>query len=196
MWSMEPNVSVRSLDDVTSTGTHSNDMAARAASVAEPSPSWSDFESFYRAEHTLLERALVMATGDTEMGRDAAAEGFARALSRWKKVSRYSNPSGWVYRVGLNWAHSRRKRIRRDMTNRMVATSGDSNDVSGALSSEVAAALRQLSAEHRAIVVGRFVLDWSEAQVAAALDIPPGTAKSRSSRALSRLAELLENHRD
>lgn len=64
------------------------------------------------------------------------------------------------------------------------------------LSGEVTQALLELSAEHRAIVVARFVLDWSEAQVAAALDIPPGTAKSRSSRALSRLAELLEDHRD
>ena len=181
---------------MTSTGTHSNDLTAPAISAADPSPTWSDFESFYRAEHALLERALAMAVGDIEMGRDAAAEGFARALQRWRKVSEYTNASGWVYRVGLNWAHSRRKRIRRDTSNPMMATTGGSNDSPAALSGEVTDALMQLSPEHRAIVVARFVLDWSEAQVAVALDIPPGTAKSRSSRALSRLAELLEDHRD
>lgn len=181
---------------MTSTGTDSNDIASLDASASGPSPAWADFESFYRSEHALLERALTMATGDVETGRDAAAEGFARALQRWRKVGGYANPGGWVYRVGLNWAHSRRKRIRRDATTPLVATAGSSTDSPGALSGEVTAALMKLSDEHRAIVVARFVLDWSEAQVAAALDIPPGTAKSRSSRALARLAELLEDHRD
>ena len=179
-----------------STGAPSNEQTAAAASIAEPSPSWSDFESFYRAEHALLERALIMATGEVELGRDATAEGFARALQRWKKISRYANPSGWVYRVGLNWAHSRRTRIRRDTKNPAMVSATSSTDAPGALSGEVTGALLELSEEHRAIVVARLVLDWSEAQVATALDIPPGTAKSRSSRALSRLAELLEDHRD
>ena len=181
---------------MSSTGTHQNDIAASDASFAAARRSWTDFESFYRAEQPLLERALMMALGDAEMGRDAAAEGFARALQRWRKVGRYDNPSGWVYRVGLNWAHSRRKRIRRDSTNPVLAPARRPPDEPDLLSGEVTAALMQLSDEHRAIVVGRFVLDWSEAQVAAALDIPPGTAKSRSSRALARLAELLEDHRD
>lgn len=181
---------------MTSTGTHSNRITESVGVVAESSPSWSDFESFYRSEHDILERALVLAVGEVEMGRDAAAEGFARALQRWRKVSLYSNPSGWVYRVGLNWAHSRRKRIRRDSKRPMQAHCADSSGVPDALSGEMTRALLQLSREHREIVVGRFVLDWSEAQVAAALDIPPGTAKSRSSRALTRLGELLEDHRD
>ena len=182
---------------MTFAGTDSDNAARRLESTAEVRRSWPDFESFYRSEHALLERALTMAIGDVEMGRDATAEGFARALQRWRKVSRYANPSGWVYRVGVNWAHSRRKRIGRDGgAPRRAATMADSGDVSTALSGEVSEALMHLSPEHRAVVVGRFVLDWSEAQVAAALDIPPGTAKSRSSRALSRLAELLEDHRD
>ncbi len=180
---------------MTATSTDSSDTAP-IPSIAESSPDWSDFEAFYRAEHPVLERALMMAVGDVELGRDAAAEGFARALQRWRKVHRYENPSGWVYRVGLNWAHSRRKRIRRDTTTPPAATMTPSTERTDTLSGEVTQALLELSAEHRAIVVARFVLDWSEAQVAAALDIPPGTAKSRSSRALSRLAELLEDHRD
>lgn len=192
---MEPNEPGRSLEGVTSTGTGMNDARTPTASIAEVVPIYADFESFYRSEHELLERALTMATGDREMGRDATAEGFARALQRWRTVARYANPSGWVYRVGLNWAHSRRRRNRRDVSGRVITAGGVVDDATGALSGEVTAALLALSWEHRAIVVGRFVLDWSEAQVAAALDIPPGTAKSRSSRALARLAELLEDHR-
>lgn len=52
-------------------------------------------------------------------------------------------------------------------------------------------ALQALSPEHRAVVVGKFYLDWSEQQLATALDIRPGTVKSRLSRALTRLADDL-----
>ena len=40
-------------------------------------------------------------------------------------------------------------------------------------------------------MVAKFYLDWSEQQIADALDIRPGTVKSRLSRALERLADDL-----
>ena len=57
-------------------------------------------------------------------------------------------------------------------------------------------ALRQLSVDHRTVVVGRYYLDWSEEQLATALDIAPGTVKSRLSRALTHLSELMEHNDD
>ncbi len=57
---------------------------------------------------------------------------------------------------------------------------------------QLVAALGHLSVEHRTVVVGRYYLDWSEAQLADALDIAPGTVKSRLSRALKQLANLME----
>ena len=58
--------------------------------------------------------------------------------------------------------------------------------------SPVAKALAKLSDNHRAIVVGRYYLDWSEAELAAAFDLAPGTVKSRLSRALTNLQQHLE----
>ncbi len=63
-----------------------------------------DFDGFFARHHAEMVRALSLTLGDVEFGRDAAAEGFARALQRWSTVSTYENPAGWVYRVGLNWA--------------------------------------------------------------------------------------------
>ncbi|MFT3872491.1 MAG: sigma-70 family RNA polymerase sigma factor [Nocardioides sp.] len=48
-------------------------------------------------------------------------------------------------------------------------------------------ALQQLSAEHREVLVLRFVADLSEAQVAAVLGVPAGTVKSRVARAIARI---------
>ena len=44
------------------------------------------FDGFFVAHHANIVRAHTMALGDTELGRDAASEGFARALQRWRKA--------------------------------------------------------------------------------------------------------------
>ncbi|MFP3883758.1 MAG: RNA polymerase sigma factor, partial [Actinomycetota bacterium] len=56
---------------------------------------------------------------------------------------------------------------------------------------EVFRAVSSLPYDQRAVVVLRLVKDWSVENVAEALDIPPGTVKSRLSRALNRLREEL-----
>jgi RNA polymerase sigma-70 factor (ECF subfamily) len=150
-----------------------------------------DFDGFFARHHAEMVRALSLTLGDVEFGRDAAAEGFARALQRWSTVSAYENPAGWVYRVGLNWARSRRRKSRRERVGLIVDGPAPSVTPRDAALIE---ALRQLSLDHRTVVVGKFYFDWSEAQLAAALDIAPGTVKSRISRALTQLAALMEDH--
>jgi RNA polymerase sigma-70 factor, ECF subfamily len=51
-------------------------------------------------------------------------------------------------------------------------------------------ALHELPEDARAVLVCRYLLDLSEQETAAALDVAPGTVKSRTSRALERLREL------
>lgn len=148
-----------------------------------------DFDAFFVAHHSTTVRALSLALADDHLGRDAAAEGFTRALQRWNRVSSFDNPAGWVYRVGLNWARSRRRKRRRE-----VAESPNmAEPVAPAVERDrrVAPALQQLSPDHRAVVVARYYLDLSEQQIADALDIRPGTVKSRLSRALKQLESEL-----
>jgi DNA-directed RNA polymerase specialized sigma24 family protein len=66
---------------------------------------------------------------------------------------------------------------------------GDGVDLAAAgLSDGVTAALADLSAEHRAVVVLRYLLEYTPAEIAKALDLPRGTVNSRLRRALDRLA--------
>jgi RNA polymerase sigma factor (sigma-70 family) len=53
-------------------------------------------------------------------------------------------------------------------------------------------ALGELSPEHRAVVVLRFVCDYTPGEIARALDMPRGTVNSRLRRALDRLGEVIE----
>jgi DNA-directed RNA polymerase specialized sigma24 family protein len=145
------------------------------------------FDRFYRAHADTLRQGLCLALGDVELGTEAADEAMARACERWGDVSGYANPTGWAYRVGLNWARSRQRRRRwrdrRPVPDLPVPTVPDP---------DLTVALGRLGVDQRAVVVCRYLLDWSVDDTAAALDIPVGTVKSRLARALDHLARHLE----
>lgn len=165
---------------------------APAPAPADALAPWDGFDGFFVATHPAMVRALALALGDADLGRDAAAEGFAKALPRWDQVGRYANPAGWVYRVGLNWGRSRWRKQRREIGGLEIERAEIDAATSRAHDPDLVAALGRLSVDHRAVIVGRYYLDWSEAQLAAALDVAPGTVKSRLNRALTALAEIME----
>jgi RNA polymerase sigma-70 factor (ECF subfamily) len=57
---------------------------------------------------------------------------------------------------------------------------------------EAGALLAGLSPDHRAVVVLRYLLDYTPGEIAKMLDLPRGTVNSRLRRALDRLGEELE----
>ncbi len=149
------------------------------------------FEDFYAAHRDELARALGLALRDSALGAEAADEACARACQRWGQVSAYANPQGWVFRVGLNWARSWLRRVRRERERRPLlaqphATEDRTRDV------DLERALATLNDSHRAVIVARFYLDWSVAETADALGIATGTVKSRLSRGLEQLRDVLE----
>jgi RNA polymerase sigma-70 factor (ECF subfamily) len=149
----------------------------------------SGFEAFYLAHHATIVRALALTLGDNQLGAEATDEAMTRAYQRWSQVSTYRNPEGWVYRVGLNWARSFLRKRRRTTSSPFVDETPvhDPSPADPAL----AAALAALDPKHRSVVVLRYLLDWSVDQTAEALEIAPGTVKSRLHRALSQLETRL-----
>ncbi|MYJ46325.1 MAG: sigma-70 family RNA polymerase sigma factor [Acidimicrobiales bacterium] len=153
------------------------------------------FEDFYATHRDELARALGLALRDSALGAEAADEAFARACQRWGQVSAYANPQGWVFRVGLNWARSWLRRVRRERERRPLlaqphATEDRARDV------DLERALATLNDSHRVVIVARFYLDWSVAETADALGIATGTVKSRLSRGLEQLRDVLETAAD
>lgn len=154
------------------------------------------FSAFFAANHDAVFGALAVTVGDADLAAEATAEAMARAFQRWSSIDPTLNPAGWVYRVGLNWATSRWRRRRREVLSVDPGTHPQRLDRGGGRPEAVGdpalrAALLGLPVEQRAVVVLRFLLDWSEADTAEALGVAVGTVKSRTSRALSRLADEL-----
>ncbi len=148
------------------------------------------FEEFCSESYGPVAHALGWALGSKDLGSEAADEAFARAFERWPKVQGMKNPAGWVYRVGLNWG--RRKLWRRGREIELLSSRRPPTDYEDSFSDpDLAAAVGELPMKLRAVVVARMILDYSEADTAAALEISPGTVKSRLHRGLANLREKL-----
>lgn len=127
--------------------------------------------------------------------QDAAQEAF---ISAWQDLPRLREParwSAWVRRIAVRTAieHGRRRRHAAEVELRAShdPTVVDPTDAA-ADRDEIQRALARLSADDRAILALRFAADLDMTEVAAAVDVPLGTAKSRLHRALARLRHQLE----
>ena len=149
-----------------------------------------DFAAIYTAHRDRLARALAITLGDDSLATEAVDEAFTRALHRWHLIGAFDEPQAWVYRTARNWATSRFRRRARDRKFAPTIAGPESIETEPA-DPALAKALRSLPTEHRNVLVLRYYLDWSINATAQALEISPGTVKSRTSRALHELNRLL-----
>lgn len=149
-----------------------------------------DFGAVYTGHRDRLVRALAIAIGDDALAEEAIDEAFTRALHRWHLVGAFDEPQAWVYRTARNWATSRFRRRARDRKFAGALARPEVTDIAPP-DPALAEALRSLSPEHRDVLVLRYYLDWSINATADALEVSPGTVKSRTNRALNELNRLL-----
>jgi RNA polymerase sigma-70 factor (ECF subfamily) len=150
-----------------------------------------EFSEFYRNHWRGVARGLALTLGDADLASEATDEAMARAYPRWSTIRTYDNPAGWVYRVGLNWARSYHRRIAR----LIPFAHHDAVDLAPVADPAIREALLRLDIKQRSVVVCRLLLDWSVDETAAALEISPGTVKSRLHRALHILESTLADHK-
>jgi RNA polymerase sigma factor (sigma-70 family) len=107
-------------------------------------------------------------------------------------VQRAAQPDAYVYRVLVNTQRDARSRrwVGEVPTEQLPDPGAVDPDLATGLA--VRRALAALTADHREVLVLRFYADLSERETADALRIPPGTVKSRTSRALAMLAAHAE----
>src|SRR5262245_47225463 len=124
------------------------------------------FDGFFVDARPRLVNAIRFTVGDDDLAVDVVDGAMTRAYDRWTEVSAMANPSGWAYRVALNLARNRFRRLqlerRRPQPVRLVH-----DDV--VADPGLAQALGQLPADQRSVLVLRFFLDWSVDEVATAL---------------------------
>lgn len=151
-----------------------------------------------RYEQTVYAIAYRMC-GTPDDARDVSQEVFISAFRALKKYRHEAQLGTWFHRVAVNASLDRlRSRARRSESPLEAAgepaahTPGPEElGIAAERAVHVHRALAQLSDEYRAVLVLHDLHDLDYAAVAASLDIPLGTVKSRIHRARAEMASLL-----
>ena len=156
-----------------------------------------------RANYDRMFAVCRRLTGNDADAADACQEALLSIVRNLDKFDGRSRFATWAYRVAVNASldELRRRRRRARPDERLVEARSDepdpTPDPSISISDRLAldAALATLSPDFRAAVVLRDVAGLDYAEIAEALDIPPGTVRSRIARGRAALAESLRGTR-
>jgi RNA polymerase sigma-70 factor, ECF subfamily len=132
---------------------------------------------------------------DADLAEDAAQEALVRAwrdLPSLRDVDRFD---AWLYRITVRACGDigrQRRRWRTELT--VIPAERSEHDRSAQIADrdELEGGLRRLSESQRTVLILTYYLGFTQGDVADALDIPVGTAKSRLHYALEALRAALE----
>lgn len=149
-----------------------------------------DFESFYAGTSRRLLRYCLGLTGSLPEAQDLTQEAYVRAWQRWRRLSRYEDPEGWlrlvVYRLATDrwrWLGVRRTTA--------AAPGAQVTDPPGEDHVMLVKALNELPPDQRRALALHYLLDRSVADIAAETGTNANTVKSWLSRGRSNLATAL-----
>ena len=131
-----------------------------------------------------LYRTAYLYLGSESDALEAVDEAVYQALRALGKLREAAFFETWLTRIVLNECH-RELRRRRRLVGEESLPEGAGPDAYDAL--PLKEAIRRLPEELRAVIILRFFAGYTQAETAAALDIPQGTAATRQRRALELL---------
>jgi RNA polymerase sigma-70 factor (ECF subfamily) len=152
-----------------------------------------DLREFVVTGYPRLVAGLALAAGSRAAAEDAVQEAVARAWERSQRGEPIDSLPAWVTRVAVNLTHSRWRHARVEARGReRLGSSGVTADADDRM--DVARALAALPRRLREATVLRYYLGLDVAEVAGALGVTEGTAKTTLFRARQALAAALGDH--
>ena len=157
----------------------------------------SAFEELVTRYEKRVYAIALRSSGSPEDAADITQEVFLRA---WRSMKDFRGDSGfatWLFRITMNQCvdYARHKRSEDDEERELplpdTAPSPEEHLENSELGRELAAALDEVSDEHRRIVLLRDVSGMSYTEIAEILEVSEGTVKSRLSRARIALRKIL-----
>ncbi len=148
------------------------------------------FEALFAEHWPRAYRAAWLVVHDAAAAEDIAQEAFIAALRAFDRFDRRRPFGPWLSRIVVNRAidHARSRRLHAVP----APVSATAPAAPEGWSDELVRALAQLPVDQRAVVVLRYVLDYTPGEIANVLSLPRGTVNSRLRRALDRLGRLLD----
>jgi len=146
-----------------------------------------DLERLFREHWPRAFRAARLVTGDAAAAEDIAQEAFLAAIRNLDRFDRRRPFGPWLHRIVVNraidWTRARKLRAEVELVDAAATPPPDEPD-------GTFARIGALSPEHRAVIVLRYVLEYTPGEIASLLDLPRGTVNSRLRRGLDQLKDL------
>ena len=165
-------------------------MAERAWIKGAQQGSVADLERLFREHWPRAYRAAHLVTGDAAAAEDIAQEAFLAAVRNLDRFDRRRPFAPWLHRIVVNraidWTRARKLRAEVELGDWLPGPPAPELD--GSTLRHIA----ELPPEHRAVVVLRYVLEYTPGEIAKLLDLPRGTVNSRLRRGLDRMKEEVE----
>ena len=157
-----------------------------------------EFAAFVTDTGPYLLRVALLLSGDRNHAEDLVQTTFERTYRAWARA-RGTDPRAYARKVLVNLRIDRWRGARPEVLTapetlpHHVTINSATVDPADAADdrNEVVRALSELPLAQRRVVVLRHLLDLTEAQTAAELNVSLGTVKSHNARALARLRILL-----
>lgn len=160
------------------------------------------YASLVREYQEIAFRTAYLITHDAADAEDAAQDGFVKAWRALPRFRRGAPVRPWLLQIVANEARNRRRsggrrealaaRAAHELSLQGQASAPEDSSLAAEERRALLRALEGLREEERLVLACRFLLGLSEAETAQALSLRPGTVKSRASRGLDRLRELME----
>jgi RNA polymerase sigma-70 factor (ECF subfamily) len=157
-----------------------------------------DREAFGQLAALEIDRLHAMARlilRDPYLAEDAVQEALIRCWRQLPKLRDVATFDGWLYRILVRAAadeFGRRRRFAASVQSLRIEPSIDDHTGGIADREALERAFGRLTIDHRAVVVLHHYADLAMPQVAKALGIPEGTAKSRYHYAMAAMRAALE----
>jgi len=148
----------------------------------------SGFDQFYRAHHREAVRWATALVGSREVAEELAQDSLEAVRPR---LSGLDNPAGYLRRTVVNrcaswhrWHIRERRRVLRASAGQPTAYTQPTNDMLDALAA--------LPYKQRAAVTLRYWADWTDEQIAEALECAPATVRVLLHRGIDALKKEIE----
>jgi RNA polymerase sigma-70 factor (ECF subfamily) len=146
-----------------------------------------DLERLFREYWPRAYRAAYLVAGDAAAAEDIAQEAFLAAVRNLDRFDRRRPFGPWLHRIVVNRAidFTRARRLRAEVELGDHVASPTPPELDGSRFARIA----DLSPEHRAVIVLRYLLEYTPGEIAELTGLPRGTVNSRLRRGLDRLKE-------
>lgn len=143
------------------------------------------YERFFDDQFAPAARLAFLLTGDASSAEDLAQDSLAQVQSRYPTLD---VPAAYLRTVLVNRCKRHHRTVGRQ---RALASRLDVGDPVVDEDRDLLDVVDHLPYRQKAVVVCRYYLDLSEAEIAAVLGCRPGTVKSLASRAMANLRKEL-----